>query len=60
LERHERHKMSKKKKVTRAVRKFTLEPEVGAAAFLAGSTAECLPLKSMSRKGNKVVAVYEK
>ena len=50
--------MSKSNKKKRIVRKFTVDPERGAASLLAGSFAEGLPLKSMVRKGNKVVAVY--
>ena len=43
----------------RIVRRFTANPEQGMTALLAGSTAEGMPLQSMSRKGNKVVvAVY--
>jgi len=47
-----------KKKSKRIVRRFTINPEQGAAAMLVGSTAEGLPLKSMKRNGNKVIAIY--
>ena len=46
-------------KPRRAVRHFKVAPGQGAAAMLVGSCAERLPLKSMTRKGNKVTAVYE-
>jgi hypothetical protein len=39
-------------------REFTVDPRRGAACMLAGSTAEGLPLVSMTRKGDKVVCVY--
>ena len=42
------------------VRRFTADPEQGMAAMIVGSTAEGLPLYSMTRKGNRVVAVYKK
>ena len=41
-------------------REFTVDPYQGAAAMFAGSTAEGLPLHSMTRKGNKVVCIYGK
>lgn len=39
-------------------REFTIPVTQGAAALLVGSTAEGLPLISMKRKGEQVVAVY--
>jgi hypothetical protein len=47
------------KKKKQVVRKFTADSEQGSVAMLAGSTAEGLPLKSITRKGNKVIAIYE-
>ena len=50
--------MKNKSKVI--IRKFTADPERGMAALLVGSSVEGLPLKSMVRKGNKVVVTYSK
>jgi hypothetical protein len=41
-------------------REFAVDPYQGAAAMFAGSTAEGLPLASMTRKGSKVVCIYRK
>jgi hypothetical protein len=44
----------------RVVRRFNPDPCQGMAALVAGSSAEGLPFKSMTRKGNKAVVVYER
>ena len=39
-------------------REFTVDPMRGAAAMFVNSTAEGLPLMSMTRKGDKVICLY--
>jgi arginine decarboxylase-like protein len=51
-------KIKEKQKPKIIKRTFELPPEQGAAALLAGSKAEELPLLKMSRKRNKIIAVY--
>lgn len=49
-----------KKSMKTIVRKFTVDKYQSAVSMFVGSTAEGLPLQSITRRGNKVTCVYGK